>query len=90
MDSFLFINFDYHVSTAASKEAEMERRRSKSSSSSVPTLPVIMEKVTAPTHRGQRIPSRFGTSYFLSREDVDYLKRNTNYSAKDIKIWFRY
>ena len=50
------------------------------------SLPVIMEKVSA--NRVPRVQHRFG--WYLSREDIDYLQRNTNYSAKDIKIWFRY
>ena len=50
------------------------------------SLPVIMEKVSA--NRVPRVQHRFG--WYLTREDIDYLQRNTNYSAKDIKIWFRY
>merc|ERR1712062_674799 len=73
-----------------SRNRNMERRRKNSRIfGSKSPLSLIIEKVTVSPQRVQKIPSRFGTSYYLSREDVEFLRKNTNYSAKDIKIWFR-
>ena len=89
-----YYNFDCHVTPTVSRNRNMERRRKNSrifgSKSTLSPLPVIIEKVTVSPQRVQKIPSRFGTSYYLSREDVEFLRKNTNYSAKDIKIWFRW